>query len=150
MWKYDKLLTSLIEMNKTNRNEQNEKMLSKFLYCKDFCTIQLDIGRGVGKTEYIFRHAKKNDLVILSNRHGFEYFRNSASIDKPVFIVNRRENPYRFIASLRHRMFQAKIAEFDTIWIDDFSTFDKDKYSEDFIWELVNRQEKAPTLVLLG
>jgi len=66
---YDYLLENLIDLNKENRVrwEKHKSMLPVFDYIYDYCMVKLDIGRCVGKTEFIKNHAKKNDIVFVVN-----------------------------------------------------------------------------------
>lgn len=36
-------------------------------YAKECCTVHINIGRGVGKTEYIIKHARPWDAVVVHN-----------------------------------------------------------------------------------
>lgn len=67
---YNELVEELIDTNKQYRKmfgDNNKQFLSPVFYAVDFCTVAVDIGRGVGKTTFIKNHANKNDLVIVSN-----------------------------------------------------------------------------------
>jgi hypothetical protein len=66
--KFHQAIDTLIEINKSNKTEFNKSLnfdrVSDELYKKEFCTVKVDIGRRSGKTEYIKRNAKANDLII--------------------------------------------------------------------------------------
>ena len=66
---FESLLLGLIEINKKQREifKSNKLNYSAIDYAKEFCTIRLDIGRGVGKTNFINKHAKKGDLIVTYN-----------------------------------------------------------------------------------
>ena len=67
----DAILTLAIKENKRIRdlNYSAFHSLPHSQYLKQFCTIHIDIGRGVGKTTYITENATTNDLVIVHSRN---------------------------------------------------------------------------------
>lgn len=67
---YNDLIESLIETNKQFRKhlqDESKYSVSPLFYALEFCTIAVDIGRGVGKTTFIKNHAKRGDLVVTYN-----------------------------------------------------------------------------------
>lgn len=69
---YNDLIEGLIETNKLYRKHiqlSDRYAISPLFYTIEFCTIAVDIGRGVGKTTFIKNHAQKDDLVIVANHN---------------------------------------------------------------------------------
>jgi hypothetical protein len=67
---YNELIEGLIDINKQYRKmfgENKNQYYSPLNYAREFCTVAVDIGRGVGKTYFIKNHATKGDLVIAPN-----------------------------------------------------------------------------------
>jgi hypothetical protein len=67
---YNNLIEGLIELNKQCRihiKESDRYSVSPLFYAIEFCTVAVNIGRGVGKTTFIKNHAKKGDLVMVIN-----------------------------------------------------------------------------------
>ncbi len=66
---FENLLLGLIKINKNQREKfkSNKLNYSAIEYAKEFCTIRLNIGRGVGKTNFINKYAEKGDLIITYN-----------------------------------------------------------------------------------
>jgi hypothetical protein len=65
----DKIIDLAIEENKRIRelNSYWKQTCGKIEYFRNFCTIHIDIGRAVGKTQYIIDNAKENDVIIVSS-----------------------------------------------------------------------------------
>jgi hypothetical protein len=63
---YEHLLEWLIELNKENRKRFEREFLSVPLldFVFEFGTVRVDIGRAVGKTQFIKDHATNNDLIL--------------------------------------------------------------------------------------
>jgi hypothetical protein len=59
------ILDNLIIFNKQYRPKDAKIALSPVHYLKEFCTVSVNPGRGVGKTSYILDRAKNGDLVIV-------------------------------------------------------------------------------------
>ena len=71
---YSELLDAAISVNKQNRAGKltvrgipDYHGMSRVQYASEFCTVKLDIGRGVGKTKYIADHARPWDVVVIPN-----------------------------------------------------------------------------------
>jgi len=73
---YEHLLEWLIELNKENRSKFEREALSFPLlgFIMEFGTVKLDIGRAVGKTQFIKNHATSNDLILtFGQQQAFEF-----------------------------------------------------------------------------
>jgi hypothetical protein len=73
---YEHLLEWLIELNKENRSNFEREALSIPLldFVMEFGTVKLDIGRAVGKTQFIKNHATSNDLILtFGQKQAFEF-----------------------------------------------------------------------------
>ena len=152
MWKYEALLTHLIELNKSNQNKGHAVLFSKFNYLKEYCTVRLDIGRGVGKTNYIINNARQGDLVIFNHRYPFESALREDLFDKGVVVIlYQKETPSSLLTSVVRRLGQTgKYPRFERIWIDEFSEFEKSDYPDEILALLISLQDKVPTLIGLG
>lgn len=73
---FEEIVTSAIQLNIKNREIEGtikKESLSLMNYINDYCSIKINIGRATGKTEYICKHAKANDLVITHGKQGKRY-----------------------------------------------------------------------------
>jgi len=68
--RYHKLIDSLIELNRENREllpDDIRLMSDPCKFAAEYCTVKCDIGRNTGKTEYIKRRSKKTDAIVACN-----------------------------------------------------------------------------------
>ena len=133
--KVEKTLLEVIALNKENRDRLNEwEHYSPTNYLKEFCTVHLDIGRQVGKTTFITKHANENDAVVT-----FLNWRN----DKGIKVFSSSED----IARLRSK----KEHSYKNIFIDepDFVFRRVAEYSE-ILEAFASKDYKNQTFILLG
>lgn len=134
------MMDNLISLNKMNRNINCYKAFGLMSFLVKYCTVKIDIGRQSGKTEYIFKHAKENDLIILYNlqfkRSCLERYNNiKCDISTIRQINNNREN-------------NRELKLYDTIWVDEYS-FIKRKNDVDFIYNYFGKDINQ-TFVFMG
>jgi len=112
-----KLIETSIETNKLCRKVYSE-------YCSlknnpvesaiNFCTVNCNVGRGVGKTEYILNNAGPNDLIIVSEdrfKSKIKEKNNFATVLSVCDLQNRRASLTRFVnfyIDEPHRIFRNK------------------------------------------
>lgn len=132
---YDYAIRLLISINRENRVKYNDAkiMYPLYRYVREFCTISVDVGRGVGKTEFIQNHASYQDLVIVFSKTEKERLAKKI----PAIVLTPDE-----IVSLR----PSRI--FETIYIDEpdlvFRYQDKDTILKNIIFS------ENQTIIMLG
>lgn len=116
---FTNLLDHALAVNRDMRKAhvEHRQYLSATQYAREFCTVQLDIGRAVGKSTYIAQHAEPSDMVICSNYNSMWHFERITLGYRAKFelaTLDNFRNPERF----RGRR-QSDLRR--TIWIDDAS-----------------------------
>lgn len=137
--RFPRLLDALIELNRTHRHEVAgsgvRQQFGSMAFAAQFCTVTCDIGRGVGKTEYIKSHANEGCLVVVPN-------------DDMAKALYGRNTPFT-VCSARQLQGVAAEKRFHTIFVDDpayvFLAIDRTKF---YSWLVVDGMEQ--TFVLLG
>jgi hypothetical protein len=133
---YDHLLECLIELNKQNRKiwEKEKEVLSITDFILEFGIIRLDIGRAVGKSNFIKTHATEKDLVLtFGNRQA-----NILQKETKATTCN--------VDNIVMPLICPRI--FETIYVDEpYLTF-KNKDMIDFLKLLIYNTEQ--TIILLG
>lgn len=134
---YDHLVKWMIDLNKENRIKFERKKFEMPIYqfIFEFGTISIDIGRAVGKTNFIAKYAKAQDLVLtFSHTSKYDLKQNCIATiltcdDVPNFKFTHREI-------------------FETIYVDEpHLTFrNNDKFS--ILKSLIHNEEQ--TIVMLG
>ena len=68
---FDILTRFAIKTNQANRGryEKNIFNCSPLLWLMEYCTVRIDVGRGVGKTEFIVGNLTDKDIVLVFNRN---------------------------------------------------------------------------------
>lgn len=60
------LIDYAITLNKEHRtNQKINKVMKLPDYALEYCTVKIDVGRNIGKTEYIKRHADNKSCIIV-------------------------------------------------------------------------------------
>lgn len=146
--KFVSLLDGLVALNKANRKKFVERnysnidyMVGKMFYFKEFCTIKLDIGRQVGKTEYIIRNFKNNHLIIVDNNLTKRYIlrRIGKELDEFQKVIT--------IDDLKNITFGNRY-NFNTIWVNDAS-YIMNSRNTDFLYAIYGNN-KDQTFIFLG
>jgi hypothetical protein len=62
------ILDNIVKLNKINRKSKKwiKNEIGLYSYFREYCTIKLDIGRQIGKTQWIKRRYKKEDIIVVS------------------------------------------------------------------------------------
>jgi len=108
MSNFDRLMSVAIDLNKANRNEQLRQLMPAPRYAYEYCTVQLDVGRGVGKSEYINFHADDNDLILVHHRDAVQWFK----LNGHEHVMTWEEFKWGTVGKdLRGR--------FETVWVDE-------------------------------
>ncbi len=110
---FDEIMKELIRLNFSRRSKQIKMSLDHYQYNIEMCTIQVNPGRRIGKTEWIRNHATCNDLVILSNLSCVNDFLSKyhfSSLTPLVTTFNSFYNGYRFYNK-----------DFVNIYVDDYN-----------------------------
>jgi len=66
------LVDCAIRLNKQNRKDETYYLLPIHHYYNEFCSIDINVGRQIGKSAYIKSHANINSLVYVYNKSNFE------------------------------------------------------------------------------
>jgi hypothetical protein len=68
---FDTLTRFAIKVNQGNREraERNRSLCSPLMWLQEYCTVRVDVGRGVGKTDSIARYLTDKDVVLVFNRN---------------------------------------------------------------------------------
>lgn len=137
------ILDCVIELNKKLRSDRDglRENLGLHTYMSEHCTIRFNVGRQVGKTEYIKRNCGPEDLIIILKNAYKRMF-----LECP---VDRRD-----IVSIRqylNNITYYKIKPYKNIWIDEF-TFVNDVINGDLrlLYDVLGRNEVEQTFVFLG
>lgn len=136
------VLDKMIILNKKNRELKKEWSKEYFgrdgftSYLKEFCTVIFDIGRQVGKTEYIRKTAKENDaIIVLKGQMKYQYrgFDNLFSYSE--IMVNHNNS----------------FSEFENIYVDEFSSIQNHKNEFlPYLYHTLGRYNINQTFILLG
>jgi hypothetical protein len=134
-----KLINQLIALNHKNRESISEdtiKALPVDSFCREYCTVKIDIGRQTGKSKYIHANSDKKTLIVVRKHdHRREYLESQAL----VLTVNE-------IISGRHL---AK-PPFETIYFDEPAFLFRGQYEIDQIYHLLSRPLIRQTFIHLG
>lgn len=151
--KFQQFVDGMIYLNKHNRSlyPDEVKHLGTVRYLRDMGTVDVNIGRAVGKTTYILESATENDLIICVNNT-----RKKDILHKTVAKVMTYEDA----AHAGFIRFSGLTNSYSTIYLDDFSCFgvrygeygDNEKFYIDLIENLVVRRllTEDSTIVRLG
>jgi len=133
-----RIMDDIINLNNINRcNNSSLCILPLEEYLKEYCTIKFNIGRQIGKTEYIKRKAKENDVIIILNNAMRNYFRN---VNSDLFTINQFLN----------EKFDKR---YDSIWFDNFSFCSRYISKREYIEEVLYikfAKDRKQTFILLG
>jgi hypothetical protein len=68
---FDMLTRFAIKVNQSNREraERNHDLCSPLIWLQEYCTVKVDVGRGVGKTDFIVGNLTDKDVVLVFNRN---------------------------------------------------------------------------------
>jgi hypothetical protein len=68
---FDTLIRFAIKVNQENRNryERNRSLCSPLMWLQEYCTVRVDVGRGVGKTDSIARYLTEKDVMLVFNHN---------------------------------------------------------------------------------
>ena len=115
--------------------------MDPYQYIQEYCTIRLDIGRQVGKTEYIRRRCGPSDLIIvLKSIYKNKLF--DCHTDKKNIVSIRS-----FMDNISH--YRAK--SYENVWIDDFVLVNElMDYNMRLLYNFIGRSEIEQTFILLG
>ena len=141
MKRFQNLVTSAIEINKMNRQLYSKEkwVFSPVQYAKEFCTVHINCGRRIGKTEYIRDFLEVGDVVIVPNRT-----MQLKSIDvlrwRHIFIPNDCGNglPVHFLQDYKPR----------TIWFDEIGFSSKEEI--DWVYNAFCDNTYEQTWIRLG
>lgn len=138
---FEDIITTLISINKSMRRvgmrePAFRQQLSWYAWAEEYCTVHIDVGRQMGKTSYIIKHADTRDLVITATFNMKQYIQ-SATLNPTVLCVS--EIMRRAVQSL---------PLFEIIYIDEPAYVFGLVKQRDLYQKLVKEQDQ--TFVLLG
>ncbi len=135
---YEHLLEWLIELNKENRSKFEREALSIPLldFVMEFGTVKLDIGRAVGKTQFIKNHATSNDLILtFGQKQAFEFAKETrASVFSDFNVLFEK--------------LRGSTKSFETIYIDEPHLTFRNESMNLVLLKLINNINQ--TIVILG
>ncbi len=78
---FDILTRFALRVNQENRKlyEWNRQIYGALLWLQEYCTIRVDVGRGVGKTEFIVVNLTDKDVVLVFNQNMKKLIQNRIS-----------------------------------------------------------------------
>lgn len=138
---FNKLVDSSIAINKMVREvyvEQSRSIRNQpAWYAQQFCTVDINIGRGVGKTQYIIDHAGHDDLVLVGQDRFKARFKEKNS-DVTILSCHEVQNAI------------AHLTRFKNFWIDEpRMVFPKRQDLEEFYFRSAS-SEHEQTYIFLG
>jgi hypothetical protein len=135
------VLDKIIVLNKKNRELKKEWSRERFgrsgyiNYLSEFCTVIFDIGRQVGKTNYIRKTAKENDAIIVLKEQMKYQYRDFNNVFSYTRIMN---NEHVF-------------GKFENIFVDEFSSIQNHKNEFlSYLYHTLGRYNINQTFILLG
>ena len=137
---FNGICENAIALNKRMREAHPElkQMVSAIAYLNDFCTVAIDLGRGVGKTKFIMDHATADDLIVCSNR--------AAQMEIRHYV----QGATVLAADDDLRMLKGNRREFVDLYIDDpHLCFEWEKY-EARLLQMFCRADAFQTVIKLG
>jgi len=136
---FQQVLKMLIALNKEHREtfKEYQSFYPPAEFVMEFGTISLDIGRGVGKLEFIKDNAKPSDLVLV---HSLEELRHWEHYHHMVKTMCLKIMNVKYITSYGQR--------FNTIWVDEPKLVFKSVSRYDVMKRLI--RDYGQTVVLLG
>lgn len=130
------LLDSLIALNKKRRRIFYSHLDA--YYMKEFCTVSIDFGRQIGKTEYIKKRMTKDDVVIVDRI----IYKN--------YLINRGFNRNKIFTSYDIKGDRIRGLRCKNIYVDDASLFRNKRVLEYDIYEIFGIGNIEQTFILLG
>lgn len=137
---YFKLLDGIIDLNRSNRNKKLKNTIGLIPYSVEYCTIKFDIGRQTGKTEYIIRNTKKDDIIIVL--HSRMLYNVIEKVDCNVITIQEVIDKH------------IPLGPFNNIWVDNYSYLsqyqDIMNYIRDKIYNIFIDRRVEQTFIFLG
>ena len=133
---YPEILKLLIQMNREihfAHSIETMSYISPLHYVKNFGTIHLDVGRGVGKTKFISDNATMDDLVIAhryTRQIGYDFSRTNMMYPYDNYHKYRAHKP------------------FSKIWIDEPDLLSENMAYDDVVRLLIKNYDQM--IILLG
>ena len=151
---FSELVYMYIKFNRRNRPHWKRHIIGYNFYIREYCTVLVNAGRQVGKTQYIVDNASINDAIIVGKismancikdrilrKYDYKDFKNMPF--KPplpdVFTIN----------FLKLNYFDKTIKGIENIYIDEPS-MNIFKIYMDFIYKLFEDNEIDQTFIILG
>ena len=129
-------IDELIELNKLNRkvNSINKNVLNYTHYLAEFCTVRVDVGRRIGKTEYVKdNYYPYTDILIVNNFNQKRYY----PMDFVVYTIDEVVEGFVRKSHLKP----------ENVWIDDaFLTEEELK----IVYNLFEDKNIEQTFIILG
>lgn len=86
--KHHELIDVMIDMNQLMRSMNRVKLagIDPIQYAVQFCTVRLNVFRGIGKTQYIVDNVTEKDVIIVKDDHAKKYMYSRLAI-RPIIDI---------------------------------------------------------------